>query len=298
MTSAKGSCMQKWVVPLHIALTLLILSVIALIASDLVSFRLGKLFPGAAKTQAVATLPPPATDDLMSFAPILTRGLFGKATQGQLTPITATSPTKQAGTSQSDLLLLGTARGSFRETFALIQKISSKEERVFRLGDQVFDMGPLVAVQKESAEILAGGQRVKILTPTAVAAEATSSASQPPVQGRGGLATQVGTGSYVIDQRALNAALDNIGQAMTDARLLPSMKDGKVEGFRVSEVRQGGIFSTVGMRNGDVLLRINDFPIDSPEKAIQSLASLKGQSRIKLDLVRDGQPTSFNYDIR
>jgi general secretion pathway protein C len=52
------------------------------------------------------------------------------------------------------------------------------------------------------------------------------------------------------------------------------------------------------MKNGDVLLRINDFPIDSPEKAIQSLASLKGQSRIKLDLVRDGQPTTFNYDIR
>ncbi|HEX5773559.1 MAG TPA: PDZ domain-containing protein, partial [Geomobilimonas sp.] len=165
-------------------------------------------------------------------------------------------------------------------------------------GDQVFDMGPLVAVQKESAEILAGGQKVKILTPTAVAAETTSSPSQPPAQGRGGLATQVGTGSYVIDQRALNAALDNIGQAMTDARLLPSTKDGKVEGFRVSEVRQGGIFSTVGMKNGDVLLRINDFPIDSPEKAIQSLASLKGQSRIKLDLVRDGQPTTFNYDIR
>ncbi|GFE57262.1 type II secretion system protein N [Geobacter sp. AOG1] len=288
--------MQKWVFPLNIALTLLILSVVALIASDLVSFRLGKLFPSGTKTQAL-TIPPPATDDLMSFAPILTKGLFGKATQGQLTPITAASSAKQGGgTSQSDLLLLGTARGSFRETFALIQKISTKEERVFRLGDQVYGMGPLVAVQKESAEILAGGQKVKILTPTAVATEAAS--SQPPAPGSGGLAAQVGTGNYVIDQRALNAALDNIGQAMTDARLLPSVKDGKVEGFRVSEVRQGGIFGTVGMKNGDVLLRINEFPIDSPEKAIQSLASLKGQSRIKLDLVRDGQPTTFNYDIR
>ena len=291
--------MQKWVLPLNIALTLLILSVVALIASDLVSFRLGKIFSGGAKTRAVATSSSPAADDLQSFAPILTKGLFGKATQGQLTPITAASPTKQnGGTSQSDLILLGTARGSFRETFALIQKISTKEERVFRLGDQVYGMGPLVAVQKESAEILASGQRVKILTPTAVAAEAGSDGGQQPVPARSGLASQIGAGNYVIDQRALNASLDNIGQAMTDARLLPSVKDGKVEGFRISEVRQGGIFGTVGMKNGDVLLRINDFPIDSPEKAIQSLASLKGQSRIKLDLVRDGQPTTFNYDIR
>jgi general secretion pathway protein C len=76
------------------------------------------------------------------------------------------------------------------------------------------------------------------------------------------------------------------------------MKDGKVEGFRVSEVKPAGIFGMVGIRNGDTLMRINDFSIDSPEKAIQSLASMKGQSRIKLDLMRDGQPTTLNYEIR
>jgi general secretion pathway protein C len=149
------------------------------------------------------------------------------------------------------------------------------------------------------AEILAGGQRIRILTPTATAAEA---ARPPPPQFTGGtpggLAAQVGAGSYVVDQRALNAALDNIGQAMTDARLLPSVKDGKVEGFRASEVKPAGIFGTIGIRNGDTLIRINDFPIDSPEKAIQSFGALKGQSRIKLDLIRDGQPTTFYYDIR
>ena len=102
----------------------------------------------------------------------------------------------------------------------------------------------------------------------------------------------------MIDQRALNASLDNVGQAMTDARLLPSMKEGKVEGFRVSEVKPAGIFGMVGIKNNDVLLHINDFPIDSPDKAIQSFVSLKGQSRIKLDLIRDGQPVTLNYDIR
>jgi len=141
------------------------------------------------------------------------------------------------------------------------------------------------------------GKRVKILTPNAIAeAAAAQPAAQPAAAPTGGVSG--GGGNYVIDQRALNAALDNIGQAMTDARLLPSVKDGKVEGFRASEVKPQGIFGTIGIKNGDVLLRMNDFPIDSPEKAIQSFASLKGQSRIKLDLIRDGQPTTFNYDIR
>jgi general secretion pathway protein C len=193
---------------------------------------------------------------------------------------------------------LGTAVGSFRETFALIQKSSTKEERVFRLGDRVYDLGTLVEVRKEIAEIQTGGQRIKIMTPTAIGSEVGKQSTEQPAVQPGALATPVGSGSYVIDQRALNASLDNIGQAMTDARLLPSMKEGKVEGFRVSEVKPAGIFGMVGIKNGDVLLRINEFPIDSPDKAIQSFVSLKGQSRIKLDLIRDGQPVTLNYDIR
>jgi general secretion pathway protein C len=292
--------MQKLIAPLNICLTLLIIAALALITADLAGHKLAGMFPR--QPQKVSSAPTPATaaEDLTSFAPILEKGLFGKATQGKLTPIVRSQAGPQAApvVAQGELLLLGTAIGSFRETFALIQKTSSHEERVFRLGDHVYSMGPLVSVKKEVAEILVGGQKVKILTPTAVAAEAAAPSLSLPLPPPSGLASQVGSGSYVIDQRALNASLDNIGQAMTDARLLPSVKDGKVEGFRASEVKPQGIFGTVGIKNGDILLRVNDFAIDSPEKAIQSFASLKGQSRIKLDLVRDGQPTSLNYDIR
>jgi general secretion pathway protein C len=282
---------------LNILLALCCFIIIAKIAADLVSDRLAHTFPKTANK--VASIPQTAAaEDLTSFAPILEKGLFGAATQGKLTPITQSTMGKGAPTTaQSDLLLLGTAIGSFRETFALIQKTSTKEERVFRLGDRVYDIGPLVAVKKEQAEIQAGDQRIKLLTPTAVATESGKPAEQAATQ-PGALAVASGSGNYVVDQRALNAALDNIGQAMTDARLLPSTKDGKVEGFRVSEVKPNGVFGMVGIKNGDVLLRINDFAIDSPDKAIQSFVTLKGQSRIKLDLIRDGQPSTLNYDIR
>ena len=292
--------MQKWIAPLNICLTFLIIATLALITSDLSGHKLAKMFPRQA--QKVSSAPaPPAAEDLPAFSQILEKGLFGRATQGKLTPIVSIPTGQKAAqpiVAQGELLLLGTAVGSFRETFALVQKTSSKEERVFRLGDQVFSMGPLVSVKKDMAEILVGRQRIKILTPTAVAAEAAAPSVQSAPAQTSGLASQVGAGSYVIDQRALNASLDNIGQAMTDARLLPSLKDGKVEGFKASEVKPQGVFGTVGIRNGDVLLRVNDFAIDSPEKAIQSFASLKGQSRIRLDLIRDGQPISLNYDIR
>lgn len=293
--------MPRWILPLNILLSLLLIATASLISADLLSFKISTLYPRSGQHSAAQPPPVVTADDLQSFAPVLEKGLFGKATQGKLTPIVQAPPAQVQSAaapapSVSDLTLLGTAVGSFRETFALVLKGTTHEERVFRLGESVFSAGPLVSVKKDVAEILVGGRRVKILTPEAVAAEAARPSA--PAQPAGGLAAPTGSGNYVVDQRALNAALDNIGQAMTDARLLPSVKDGKVEGFRASEVKPQGIFGTIGIRNGDVLLRMNDFPIDSPEKAIQSFASLKGQSRIKLDLIRDGQPTTFNYEIR
>jgi general secretion pathway protein C len=185
--------------------------------------------------------------------------------------------------------------GSFRETFALVRNTTKQEERVFRLGDMVFDAGRLVEVTRDRAFIVMGGKKVELLTPMTPPAAVPAQPANP----QGGVpVANMGGGNFVIDQRALNAALDNPAQAMSDARLLPSQKDGKVEGFRVSEVKPNGVFAMVGMKNNDILLRLNDFPVDSPDKALQSFIALKGQSRLKLDLIRDGQPVSFNYDIR
>ncbi len=281
---------------INILLSFLLIAVVAKAASDLISYRLSHTFPAIEKKNGPAP-PPPFFADLAFYGPILEKGLFGKAAQGKLTPVTISAATGKSATSPSDLILLGTAVGSYRESFALVQRTSTHEEQVFRLGDKVFDTGTLAAVKKDYAEILSDGRRIKIFAPTAPTGAAANS---PPQAGQtAGIVPQVTSpGNYVINQRALNAALDNIGQAMTDARLLPSIKDGKVEGFRVSEVKPAGIFGMVGIKNGDVLLSINDFKVDSPEKAIQALAALKGQTAIKLNMLRDGQPTTMNYDIR
>lgn len=281
---------------LNTLLILLITAALAMLTADFISYRLSHFLPRTV-TPKRSSRPPDRSDDLISAAPILEKGLFGKATVGKLTSLVREVAGSGPGTTTpvTDLVLLGTALGSFRETFALVQKTSSREERVFRLGEKVFEAGPLLAVKSDRIEIGIGGTRSTVTMPAAPASAATGS---QPGAALGTAVAQTGSGSFVIDQKALNATLDNIGQAMTDARLLPSMKEGKVEGFRVSEVKPAGVFGMVGIKNGDVLLRINDFAIDSPEKAIQSLASLKGQTRLKLDLVRDGQPATFTYDIR
>jgi general secretion pathway protein C len=291
--------MTRTVTAINILLGIVVVALLAAIVANGLSRTLDvSLLPRNIKSAATPAPGPVKTADLAYYSPILTNGLFGRSTQGQLSPIVNTPAAAQAGpsTAPTELLLLGTATGSFRETFALVRHTAKQEERVFRLGDLVFDAGRLVLVTREQAFIVVNGKKVELLTPMTPPSAATQ--TQLPAGHPGSGVASTGAGSYVIDQRALNASLDNIGQAMTDARLLPSQKDGKVEGFRASEVKPNGVFAMIGIKNGDVLLRLNDFPIDSPDKALQSFIALKGQNRLKLDMIRDGRPVTFNYDIR
>lgn len=289
--------MQRTAISLNILFSILLLLLIARGLADIAAYKLGTAAPRT-KNQSLTATKTVSSPTLQSAGIILEKGLFGLSTKGALIALTTTvsAPTPQT-TAQSDLVLLGTAVASTNSTFALIRKTSSNEERVFRLGERVFDLGLLHAVRKESIDLKNNSTMVTLHTPTTPQGSGKQSAASLSNQSTGVIQANSG-GSGVIDQRALNAALDNIGQAMTDARMLPSVKDGKVEGFRVSEVKPQGVFAAVGLKNGDVLAKINDFPVDSPEKAIQSFMTLKGQNRIKLDLIRDGAPTTMTYDIR
>ncbi len=291
--------MSRTVTIINCLLGIAIIAVLAGITTERLSNRLGAAF--LRKGSVPVAAPPSAaarTVELSFYAPILTTGLFGTATAGALTPITNAPAAAQAVApvaAPAELMLLGTVVGSFRETFALVRHTTKQEEQVFRLGDMVFDAGRLVEVRGERAFIVINNKRVELLTPmtpplSPPVSQPASAAARP--------VTSTGAGSFIIDQRSLNATLDNPAQAMSDARLLPSTKDGKVEGFRASEVKANGLFSMIGIKNGDVLLSLNDFPMDSPDKALQSFIALKGQNRLKLDIIRDGQPQTFNYDIR
>lgn len=300
--------MQKLSLSCTVVFLLLILLLTARILADISAHKLGQFAGGR---QSVSS--PAQTADLnrqinfQSLSPILEKGLFGTATRGSLLAIEQqTNQTTEAAPTidQSDLLLLGTVAGRPSASYALIRKISSNEERVFKVGEQVFNLGALKAVGRDIAEVDAKGRTVILKTPEAALEQDTPVAAVAPPAPTASASSNIGVvipppgGVGIIDQRALNAALDNIGQAMTDARLLPNMNDGVVEGFKLSEVKPQGVFGALGLKNGDVLAKINDFPIDSPEKAIQSFMTLKGQNRIKLDLIRDGAPTSMSYDIR
>jgi len=167
---------------------------------------------------------------------------------------------------------------------------------VFKIGESVFGAGKLKRVEKDRAVINEAGREVKI----PITDMLTIKEINPREAGAGGsdFAKNIGKGTFIVDQKKILNALENPTQLMTDARLQPNISDGKQEGFILREVRNGGIYQSLGLQNGDVLLRINDYNISNPENALQAFTALRGMDRVQVDLLRSGSRMTMTYQIR
>jgi general secretion pathway protein C len=202
---------------------------------------------------------------------------------------------REGGVSHTDIKLVGTVAGPPARSYAIAVDKSGKQD-VFKVGEPVFGVGKLKKVEKDRIVITDSGRELTIPMTDMLAIKEVN-----PQEG--GLATSdfarsAGKGTFIVDQRKVLQALENPNQLMTDARLQPNVTDGKQEGFILREVRSGGIYQSLGLQNGDVLLRINDYNISNPENALQAFTALRGMDRVQVDLLRSGSRMTMTYQIR
>lgn len=111
------------------------------------------------------------------------------------------------------------------------------------------------------------------------------------------LITKEAGGKFAIDQSEVDKALQNLDQLYTEIRAVPSFSGGKMSGMKILSVKRGSVFDKLGLRRGDVLQRINGMELDV-RRGFEIFNQLKDQRSITLDLVRQGKPRSFEYEIR
>ncbi len=242
--------------------------------------------------------------DIMHYAPILEKNPFGPSQK--LLPISVNQEHKVQQTPISDLSLIGTAVGIENPGYAIfIDRSGSSEggEEIFAFGDQVFNYGKLVKIGTSSVELERDSSiySIAILYEDTVSNKKISRRKKPlssKRSSRKSFAKKISDREYVLDSRKVQQSLENPERLLTDARLLPVIKNGRQEGFIISEVVPDGMYHSLGLKNGDTLLKINGLEISNPEVAIQAMSALKGMSSIELDIVRDGTKRTLNYQIK
>lgn len=280
--------------------TLLTFNAVLLCAIILLSLLIIRdMFPPSIRNRpssAPASLPVTDTDALQKierYAVILTNNPFG-FDAGKLVPLSSVSGKKEQ-VPVSNYKLIGTITSGDRDSFAVFQ--AEGKQLLFRVNAVIPGLGTLVKVKEDRVTIR--GDRVFDMTIAEVRGIERVIPVSAPAPGAGDqFVRRAGDGSYVLNERMVQESINNPQRLMTDARLVPSFREGKQEGFMLSEVKAGGIYDSLGLRNGDVLLRINEYNITNPESALQAFTALRGVERLQLDIMRNNAPVSMNYLIK
>lgn len=102
---------------------------------------------------------------------------------------------------------------------------------------------------------------------------------------------------FSVDQSEVENALQNLDKLYTEIRAVPHFTGGKVEGMKILSVKNDSIFGKLGIKRGDVLQKINGMELDV-KRGFEIFSKLKDSKSLTVDLVRDGKPTTFEYEIR
>lgn len=271
---------------LAVILTLAVLAFVRDVAS--VMFTSG---PGA--SPPVEKAPVVLRHSLLDYAGILEHNPFGFPA-GPLTPLSTAG--KGYAASKSDVTLVGTIAGRKELSYAIFAEKTGRQQ-LFRVGEEVFGLGILDRVEKNRVLLSSNGRRTEIPLADILSIKEIRTAYRPVASGAF-FGRRTGPSSYVVSQQSVLQAIAKPDKLMTDARFVPNIVGGVQQGFILREVKPGGIYATLGLRNGDVLLRINQYNISNPEAALQAFNALKGIDRARLDIIRHGERMSLTYQIR
>lgn len=225
--------------------------------------------------------------ELGDYSSILDRGLFGDGKAAATPAAAAATPAAAAET--TNYRLVGTVEGG---SFAGAVLEDSSGQTFYRLNQKMPDGSAIIKVMHSRIHLKrASGAVVNLII--------TDDTKIVPMQpGAAGALKKLSNGRFAVDQKDVLASTDNINQVLTQARALPYQEQGKTVGFRITEIVAGSIYDKIGLKDGDVIQRVNAQDVDDPAKFFQLYQGLRNERSIAIDLIRNGQRQSMNYEIQ
>jgi general secretion pathway protein C len=197
--------------------------------------------------------------------------------------------------------LIGVVMGEQRGVFAIVEEQTSKNQALYRLHDRIPDLGEVTDIQRNSIVIRQGNleELVGLSLPDKPFAPGNS-ASTPPSPALSASRTPAASPllKQVVDRREVEQAMNDLPKLMTQARAVPNMVNGAINGFRLDYIAPSSFYEKIGVQTGDVLQRVNGVDIRDPGTILSLLQQLKNEEVVKLDIIRNNQRSTVTYELR
>jgi hypothetical protein len=93
----------------------------------------------------------------------------------------------------------------------------------------------------------------------------------------------------VISRAAANRFFESAALLTRSFRIVPFEQGGQVVGMRLLGIPSGSVVEALGFRNGDVVTKLGEFNLVSPDAALEAYAHARGSDEVTFEILRRGQ---------
>lgn len=202
---------------------------------------------------------------------------------------TATRTQEKPGLTSLNLKLLGTVVNEKGSSWAIIHDLDRDRQDMVSVGSVVAG-ARVVSIGKDRVLLDVDGREELLL----LGVEGTRSPSGRSDQGT----KESATSTYVLSREVVRDSLENLPVLMTQARAELYFKEGKPEGFQLSQIQQGSLLKSVGFQDGDVIRSVNGQDVRSLEDAIEIYREFGDSDSFTIGILRGEKPRTLHVKIK
>lgn len=221
------------------------------------------------------------------MAIIMKRNLFG----AELAPTSQFRPAKETGRRSADSLkptrlnlrLCGTVTGG-SDIYAVIEDKKSRKQALFQVGDTI--AGASIQEIMRNKVILSHKGKDQILEID------TDTKDRPlPKTGNKKLPQNIPDSKSNIPLEAIK----NTTGLTSQIKFRPHVTDGQPGGLMIYGITSRSMFRKIGLRNGDIIKKINEIPITLKEDSSVLFSEIEQADELQITLLRRGKVKTLSY---
>jgi len=227
--------------------------------------------------------------ELEHYDPVVERNLFKTVTKAPKAAVPA--KVEKIKPTALKLKLWGTVvdeKNGGAKAYAVIEEMGKGQQHLFREGDKI-QKASIKAILRKKVVLSVNG-RNEMLEIEQMQSGRQRIKTRPP----SGPKT---SDSVRLKRSQMDNAVKNVNQLLRQVRILPHFENGKPDGLSFTNIKPNSIFAKMGLRNGDVVLGVDDQPIETVDDALELYQQLKSSNQIRLQIKRRGRQKTIEYRI-
>ncbi len=198
-----------------------------------------------------------------------------------------------SGEEVAEFDLKGTIAGTDSFGYIIIEEKASKKQRLYKLGSMI-GSARVVSISRNTATINRGGRDVTLKIKQTPEGSVLGSDSSPARPTR----SDVARGRMAVSRSEVTEKLQDLQSIMTDAQVRPYFEAGAQQGFIISNIKPGSLYQKLGLRNGDVIIDVNNKAMQSADDIMELVNLMQSGQNIAVNMKRGGKPESINYSFK